>query len=124
MRRRCTRGSGIWPSSASSPGRNGGKQCRMTRPNALGTISLTVRIAQSRRPADISATSHATARSMHKSQGFGVSPNRGSQLNFFDFIAGELADTSLFEGIDISWNRVEGGREIEKAVENIIEIFN
>ena len=65
----------------------------------------------------------AAARSMHKSQGFGVSPTRGSQLNHFNYFTGDTAHTDLFEGIDLSWNRLEE-KSIENEIENIIDRFN
>jgi LmbE family N-acetylglucosaminyl deacetylase len=65
----------------------------------------------------------AYARSMHKSQGFGVSPNRGTQLVHFDYIAGDSAKIDLFEGVDITWNKVIGGNIIEVDINNIIEKF-
>jgi LmbE family N-acetylglucosaminyl deacetylase len=51
----------------------------------------------------------ATSRSMHKSQGFGSSPRRGSVPNYFELVAGEPLSNDLFDGIDLTWNRVPGG---------------
>jgi len=60
----------------------------------------------------------ALSRSQHKSQGFGSTGSRGSQIEYIELIKGDLpADkTNLFEGIDTSWNRIEGG----KAIGNIL----
>ncbi|MCW8850170.1 MAG: PIG-L family deacetylase, partial [Melioribacteraceae bacterium] len=66
----------------------------------------------------------ADARSMHKSQGFGVSPNRGTQLVHFDYFAGDSANNDLFDGIDLSWGRVEGGKAIEDEIHKIISLYN
>lgn len=66
----------------------------------------------------------ALSRSMHKSQGFGVLPTRGSQIQHFDYLAGDTAHSSLFEGVDVTWERVKGGDKIEKDIKNIIEKFN
>ena len=66
----------------------------------------------------------AQSRSMHKSQGFGASPNRGSKLNHFDFIAGEPAKANLFEDIDLTWGRVEGGKNIKSLVDDVIKNFD
>lgn len=66
----------------------------------------------------------AQSRSMHKSQGFGASPNRGSKLNYFDLIAGESAKINLFEGIDLTWGRVEGGKIIESLVDEVITNYD
>jgi LmbE family N-acetylglucosaminyl deacetylase len=65
----------------------------------------------------------AKSRSMHKSQGFGVSPGRGSQLTHFDFISGDSAYTDLFDDLDLTWNRVKNGSGIEKSVNEIIKDF-
>ena len=66
----------------------------------------------------------AYARSMHKSQGFGVSPSRGSHLQYFDHLAGDTAHNDIFDDIDLSWGRVDGGKSIENAIEKIINKFD
>lgn len=65
----------------------------------------------------------AESRSMHKSQGFGVSPLRGSQLQYFDYFTGDTTKNNLFDGIDISWKRITGGEKIEFKIKSIIENF-
>jgi len=62
------------------------------------------------------------SRSMHKSQGFGAAERRGAWENSFEHRLGERATRDLFDGVDLSWNRVKGGervaamlREIERA---------
>lgn len=64
------------------------------------------------------------ARSQHKSQGFGATGNRGDQLEFLEFQKGEKASKDIFEGIDTTWGRVEGGKEIEKMINSIINNYN
>ena len=66
----------------------------------------------------------ALGRSMHKSQGFGASPRRGSKLNYFDNIAGDVAKENLFEDINITWERVDGGGKIKSMVDDLIKNFN
>ena len=66
----------------------------------------------------------ALSRSMHKSQGFGVSPSRGTQLVYFDYFAGDTAKHNLFDGIDITWKRFAGGEKIEDKLDEIIENFD
>jgi len=61
---------------------------------------------------------------MHKSQGFGSVPSRGSQLVHFDYIAGDKAKKNLFDGIDITWNRVKRGNVIKAKINSIIEKFD
>jgi LmbE family N-acetylglucosaminyl deacetylase len=66
----------------------------------------------------------AASRSMHKSQGFGVSPERGEDQVWFNLISGEAASTSMFEGIDISWGRIENSQKIKEKVNRLIVSFN
>ncbi|WP_228851232.1 PIG-L family deacetylase [Aegicerativicinus sediminis] len=64
----------------------------------------------------------ALSRSMHKSQGFGVTGSRGESIEYVEILKGSKpTNNNVFEGIDTSWNRVEGGKaigEILKEVEN------
>ena len=54
----------------------------------------------------------ALSRSMHKSQGFGVAERRGEFVNTFVVQAGAPATKDLFEGVDLTWNRVPGGERV------------
>ncbi|MGZ3406146.1 MAG: PIG-L family deacetylase, partial [Polyangia bacterium] len=65
----------------------------------------------------------AQSRSMHKSQGFGVSPSRGEQAEFFRMLAGDPQAHSIFDGIDFSWARVPGGKKIGEHVARIRAAF-
>lgn len=56
------------------------------------------------------------SRSMHKSQGFGVSQNRGTNLNYFSPTGGEDASSDLFEGINMGWSRLTGGEAVGKLL--------
>ncbi len=58
----------------------------------------------------------ATSRSMHKSQGFGAAPLRGSTFEYFDLLAGEPARESIFDGVDLSWARVPGAAKLPQLV--------
>ncbi|HSA94776.1 MAG TPA: hypothetical protein VLJ16_01910, partial [Acidobacteriota bacterium] len=53
----------------------------------------------------------AEGRSQHKSQGFGSTARRGTQYEYFELLAGEPAKDDLCEGIDVTWDRVPGGRK-------------
>lgn len=66
----------------------------------------------------------AASRSMHKSQGFGSAPVRGSQLEYFKHLKGSEAKTSLFENIDISWNRIKGAEGISKAISELLRNYD
>lgn len=63
----------------------------------------------------------AESRSMHKSQGFGSSPNRGTRKEYFQFIAGEPVISDIFEGVNTKWNRISNG---ERTGEIITEVAN
>jgi LmbE family N-acetylglucosaminyl deacetylase len=66
----------------------------------------------------------ALSRSMHKSQGFGSSGIRNNILNYFMILKGDSVSNDMFEGIDLSWNRVEGGNEIHTLIQKTINEFD
>ena len=49
------------------------------------------------------------SRSMHRCQGFGTSSSRGSQMDYMELLSGQplIQNEDIFEGIEISWNRVD-----------------
>lgn len=63
----------------------------------------------------------ALSRSQHKSQGFGNTGTRGSEMEYIELIKGTMPkdQTNLFEGIDTSWNRVEGGAQIGTVLKDV-----
>ena len=65
----------------------------------------------------------AESRSMHKSQGFGSRGRRGQSINSFAHTAGTPAENDLFDGVDLTWNRVEGGKEIGTMITEAIASF-
>ncbi|MBK0402485.1 PIG-L family deacetylase [Adhaeribacter sp. BT258] len=66
----------------------------------------------------------ATSRSMHKSQGFGSGPNYGKVTDYLEPIKGSRAQKDLFEGIDLSWNRVSGGKTVGKMAQKLVTQFD
>lgn len=58
----------------------------------------------------------ATARTFHKSQGFGSSPRRGPVPNELELVAGTPAEKDLMEGVESSWRRLPGGEAVEAAL--------
>ncbi len=68
----------------------------------------------------------STASSQHRCQGFGRLNSRGSQEEYIELIKGDLpADpTNLFEGIDTSWSRLDGGKAIGDILYAVEENFN
>lgn len=66
----------------------------------------------------------ARSRSQHKSQGFGAAATRGEALEYFQPLKGEKAGKDLFEGVDMSWNRVKGGAAVGKLIEEVIQKYD
>ncbi len=54
----------------------------------------------------------ALSRSMHKCQGFGSTPQRGRSPAYFRHTLGDSAIGSLFDGIDLTWQRIPGGETV------------
>jgi LmbE family N-acetylglucosaminyl deacetylase len=63
------------------------------------------------------------SRSIHRSQGAGTPSVPGVQKEYFKWVAGDTITTSLFEGIDMTWNRV-GKPEIERSIDNLLKKFD
>ncbi|UYZ65065.1 PIG-L family deacetylase [Hymenobacter weizhouensis] len=66
----------------------------------------------------------ARSRSQHKSQGFGSSAQRGEALEYLQLLKGEPAKTDLFDGVDLTWNRVPGGAAIGKMIDEVIRKYD
>ena len=68
----------------------------------------------------------ALSRSQHRSQGFGSSGSRGSQIEYVELIDGQVPETKgdLFAGIDTSWNRLKDGAAIGEILNEVEENYN
>lgn len=68
----------------------------------------------------------AQARSMHKCQGFGSTGTRGSEQEFLELIKGDLPEKKLdlFQGINTTWTRVEGGAPIGTLLAQVEKEFS
>jgi LmbE family N-acetylglucosaminyl deacetylase len=66
----------------------------------------------------------AEGRSQHKSQGFGSAARRGNQYETFELLAGEPAKDDLFEGIDVTWERIPGGRKAGALLTESLRAFD
>jgi LmbE family N-acetylglucosaminyl deacetylase len=64
------------------------------------------------------------SRSMHKSQGFGAGQNRGEFVNYFQHVAGDLAPSDIFDGVNTSWSRVAGGESVSRLFEEAYRTFD
>jgi LmbE family N-acetylglucosaminyl deacetylase len=49
------------------------------------------------------------SRSMHRSQGMGAPERKGSTKQYLIHVAGDPAAKDVFDGVDTTWGRVEGG---------------
>lgn len=65
----------------------------------------------------------AESRSQHKSQGFGVPASRGSSFEYFVTTGGEAPKSDLFDGVDITWGRVEGSG-LRAKIDSIIAAYD
>ena len=54
----------------------------------------------------------AKSRSQHKSQGFGTAEQRGTNLSVFEMREGDPPARDIFDGIDLTWNRIPGGSAV------------
>ena len=66
----------------------------------------------------------ARSRSQHKSQGFGSSPTYGPRTEYFELIRGDEPTNDVFDGIDTSWNRIDGGASIAQLMEDILDQYD
>ncbi|MBT0608893.1 PIG-L family deacetylase [Aequorivita echinoideorum] len=65
------------------------------------------------------------SRSMHKSQGFGSTGSRGSETEYLELLKGSMpAKSDLFDGINTTWSRLEGGAQIGSILNPLEENFN
>lgn len=64
------------------------------------------------------------SRSQHKSQGFGVPMQRGISTETFRYVAGDTIKTTIFDGINFSWNRMRNGERAEKLINKIAAGYN
>ncbi|WP_324757750.1 PIG-L family deacetylase [Sphingobacterium thalpophilum] len=65
----------------------------------------------------------AHSRSSHKSQGFGSAAQRGSSTEYFEYVDGVPASTSLLEGVDTSWKRVKNSAKVQSRILKIIQNY-
>lgn len=68
----------------------------------------------------------ALSRSRHQSQGFGSTGTRGSEEEYLELLKGELPNdkSNVFDGIDTSWNRIDGGKAIGEILNQVEKNFD
>ncbi len=64
------------------------------------------------------------SRSMHRSQGMGAAERKGSAKDFLITQAGPVATHDIFDGIDITWNRVPGGAAVGNVLAEAAKKFD
>ncbi|HYG17197.1 MAG TPA: PIG-L family deacetylase [Bacteroidia bacterium] len=65
----------------------------------------------------------AESRSMHKSQGFGSSRQRGELFEYFQLLKGDSVP-NIFFGINHKWSRLPGTNKIQKAIDNLLKTYS
>ena len=63
-------------------------------------------------------------RSQHRSQAMGVPERHGPVREYFIVNAGEKASQDLFDGVDLTWNRVPGGAEAGRIFAEAVRTFS
>jgi len=68
----------------------------------------------------------ALSRSMHKSQGFGSSGSRGSEMEYLEYIKGSRPTDKQdpLDGIDITWGRVDGGEAVKSKIDDLLSNYD
>ncbi len=66
----------------------------------------------------------AESRSMHKSQGFGSAKTMGSTIEYFKQLKGDSISKDIFEGIDLTWNRIPEAGTFKTTIADCIRNFN
>jgi len=66
----------------------------------------------------------AESRSNHKSQGFGAARERGNTVERFELLAGDAPKDDLFDGIETSWKRIDGGEQMTQLIDEIDKHFD
>lgn len=66
----------------------------------------------------------AESRSQHKSQGFGVPRGRGQAFEYFSHVEGTPATNDIFEGMNTSWSKLEGGQKVQGMIDQLISNYS
>ncbi|MBK9107841.1 MAG: PIG-L family deacetylase [Saprospiraceae bacterium] len=66
------------------------------------------------------------SRSMHKSQGFGINSSRGFMPEYFERLGApkDKDHMSPFDGLDLSWTRINGGGNVDQVLDEIIQKYD
>lgn len=64
------------------------------------------------------------SRSMHRSQGMGAAERKGSAKDYLITQSGPVAAKDIFDGIDITWNRLAGGAAVGEVLAEAAKNFD
>src|SRR5215472_15709172 len=64
------------------------------------------------------------SRSTNRSQGQGNAARKGTQKNYLLTVGGDKASKDIFDGIDISWNRIPGGARAGAQMKQALDSFS
>lgn len=64
------------------------------------------------------------SRSEHRSQAMGVPERKGPWKNYLTPVAGDKAGNDVFDGIDLTWNRIPGGKTAGDLIAQAIREFD
>jgi len=65
----------------------------------------------------------AHSRSSHKSQGFGSASQRGSSIEYFEYVDGVPAENTLLDAVDTSWKRMQNSSKVQSSIDRINQIY-
>jgi LmbE family N-acetylglucosaminyl deacetylase len=66
----------------------------------------------------------AESRSQHKSQGFGLAAERGTELEYFTPLAGTKPRSELLEGLELTWRRWSGTEQVIRSIDEAVKGFD
>lgn len=66
----------------------------------------------------------AESRSMHKSQGFGAASTRGTGIEYFKQIKGDIVHKDIFENLQLDWNPFSHTGELNKLIDAAVMHFD
>lgn len=66
----------------------------------------------------------AESRTRHKCQGMGTTPQRGDSIEHFKLTKGDETSTNIFENVDHTWQRIQGGKAIANFISKAIKNYN
>lgn len=66
----------------------------------------------------------AESRTNHKSQGAALTPARGQSMEYFNPVAGDVAQNDPMDGVVTTWARVEGGEKIGGMVDQVLNDYS